>query len=919
MIAPGTQLGPYEISTPLGVGGMGEVYRARDTRLKREVALKILPQVFATDSDRLARFQREAEVLASLNHPNIAAIHGLEESNGIRALVMELVEGPTLADRIAQGPIPIDEALPIAKQIAEALEAAHEQGIIHRDLKPANIKLRPDGTVKVLDFGLAKALEPTMPRSIDATASPTITSPAVTGVGVLLGTAAYMSPEQARGKAIDKRSDIWAFGCVLYETITARQAFRGESVGDTLAAVLRGDPDWGALPVRTPDAIRRLLRGCLEKDRQQRFGDTSVVKFLLKEPASASHSQRSAGVRLWPPAAVVASLIVAAALVVAAYVYANRAVVVPNVTRTAIPMSGSTELTLSGNDRDIAITPDGSRVVYRGNGGTQIFLRALSALEPVPLGSVGQPRGLFASPDGQWIGYFDGVTILKKVPITGGPSITLGRVESSGPRGATWGPDGTIVFATLSTATGLFRISAGGGEPTLLTQPDHGRGEGDHVWPEFLPGGQQVLFTILSGALENAQVAVLDLRTGTKKVLLRGGSHAHYLSTGHLVYAAGGVLRAVAFDPNRLEVIGAPVQVIDGMMSVASGAGNFDVSGNGTLVFVSGDQTSAARRLVWIDRRGQETSLTVPPRLYQYPRISPDGTRIALDIRDQENDIWILDAARTTLTRFTFDPTLDRFPVWAPNGRRLLFSSDRAGAANVFAQAADGTGVIERLTNSPNDQFPTGVSPDGRRVLLREIRPLNLGSADLMVLNLSGPERAGPQLEAPTGSGERSTHDAEPLIRSSGALINNGTVSPDGRWLAYQSDESGRDEIYVRPFPDVDTGRWLVSSDGGRQPVWARSGRDLFYLTIGGGALTRVPVESGASWSSGSPSVLFKGPFYDGGGSAGAASYDISPDGQRFLMVKIGAGSGSERAAEPPNLIVVQQWLEELKRLVPSN
>ena len=522
---------------------MGEVYRARDTNLDRDVAIKVLPEAVASDPERLARFDREAKTLAALNHPNIAAIYGLERSSSMTALVMELVEGPTLADRIAQGAIPIDEALPIAKQIAEALEAAHEQGIIHRDLKPANIKVRPDGTVKVLDFGLAKALEPVSVDSTDATASPTITSPAMmTGVGVILGTAAYMAPEQARGKAVDKRSDIWAFGCVLYEMLTATRPFGGEDVTDTLANVLKSEPNWTALPTALSGSIRTLLRRCLTKDRKRRLDSATAARLEIDDtlamPALDVGAMAKGRPLAWRRAAMLTITALAIASVAGTTVWLATRPAVPSVVHTTVTTSGSTALSLDTDDRHVVITPDGARVVYRGV--NQLLVRALDELQPTALSGLGAPRGLFISPDGQWIGFVDATTI-KRVAITGGPPVTV-CVAVGNPRGAAWSADGTIIFATDALPTGLQRVPATGGEPTVLTKPARERGEGDHYWPEFLPGGSAVLFTIIpaNGAIENAQIAVLDLQSGTSKVLINGGSHAHYVSTGQLVYGVAG-------------------------------------------------------------------------------------------------------------------------------------------------------------------------------------------------------------------------------------------------------------------------------------------------------------------------------------------------------------------------------------------
>ena len=567
------RLGPYEIAAQIGVGGMGEVYRARDTKLQRDVAIKILPEAVAHDSERLARFDREARTLASLNHPNIGQIHGLEESDGIKALVMELVEGPTLADRIAQGPIPLDEALPIAKQIAEALEAAHEQGIIHRDLKPANVKVRPDGIVKVLDFGLAKALEPVSAGSTAATTSPTITSPAMmTRVGVILGTAAYMSPEQARGRPVDKRSDVWAFGCVLYEMLTGARAFAGDDVSDTLAAVLRGEPDWRVLPTETPASIRRLLRRCLEKDRKRRLSDAADARLEIEEALTTPMFETSAAPAPgWQGGWRRGALIAAAALAVGG-VAAGGAVwtairpAPARVTRTVIQTSGATALTINPRaSGSLAITPDGSRLVYTA--ASQLVVRRLDRFDSEALTGLGSPTQPFISPDGQWIGFFEGL-VVKKVAIGGGPAVTVFKDNNpSGSRGgATWGTDGTIVYAG-SIGDGLKRVAAaGGGEAEILTTPDRERGEVRHSWPSFLPGGRALLFTIFY-AVRGPGIAVLNLETGAKTVLL-SGLRARYLPSGHLVFGTENTLRAVAFDLERLTVAGEPVPVVSPVVAV---------------------------------------------------------------------------------------------------------------------------------------------------------------------------------------------------------------------------------------------------------------------------------------------------------------------------------------------------------------
>jgi serine/threonine-protein kinase len=898
MLTSGTKLGTYEVTSHIGSGGMGEVYQAHDSKLGRDVAIKVLPEQFARDPERLGRFQREAKLLASLNHPNIATIHGLEQSGNTHYLVMELVPGETLRDRIArEGPVPVEEALTIAKQIAEALEAAHEKPIIHRDLKPANVKVTPEGRVKVLDFGLAKAFAAES-SSEDVANSPTL-SMNPTMQGVIMGTAAYMSPEQARGKAVTKATDIFAFGAVLYELLIGKQAFPGDEVSDILAAVIRAEPDWTRLPAETPPSIRTLLRRCLRKDRHQRLQDAATLRIEIEDvlsgaaPAEATAPVALAQSPVWRRAMPVAIAVCLTAALAGSGVWLLTRPAPAPVVRTEIASSGASALSVQGIDRDVAISPDGSRIVYRGSG--RLLVRALDQTEPQALTGLGAPRGVFFSPDDQWVGFVDGTT-LKKVAITGGPAVTICSLGSA-PRGATWGPDGAILFATQNPSTGLLRVSEGGGEPAVLTKPNGESGETDHWWPEFLPGGEAVLFTIVTtGGTDNMQVAVLDLRTGVQKVVVRGGSQAHYVESGHLVYAAAGTLRAVRFDPKRLETAGTPVPVIPQVVTTGTGAADFDVARNGTLVYLPGAGNSQfrTRTLVWVDRQGREEAIKAPPRPYAYARLAPDGTRIALDIRDQEFDIWVWDLARETLTRLTFDPTTDRLPIWTPDSQRVIFGSDRAGASNLYWQAADNTGMVERLTESPNGQWPTGMSPDGTRLVFRE----ETSSWDLLALTLDKDRRAEPLVQGPMYS-ER-----------------NGEISPDGRWLAYDSNESGRFEIYVRPFPDVNSGRWQVSTTGGSRPLWARNGQELFYVAVDG-SLMRVAVESGPSWRAGTPAKLFDNTYAweIGGTGLTGRSYDISPDGRRFLAFKPVA---TDETGAPNNLIVVQSWFEELRRLAPA-
>ena len=899
----GRQVASYTIKAFLGAGAMGEVYRAWDTKLERDVAIKILPGAFINDPERLRRFEREARMLAALNHPHIEAIYGVENIDGNPALILELVEGPTIADRLVNAPLSLREALRIALQIADGLDAAHEKGIVHRDLKPANIKVAPGDVVKVLDFGLAKSLI----RPLDVAHVPTMT---VSGTheGVILGTAAYMSPEQARGLPVDKRTDIWSFGCVLYELLTGRTPFDGETVSHVLASVLTEEPDWSALPLSTPDAIRKLLRRCLEKEPRRRMDSAADVRLEIEDALGSRDRDESRPSRAETAivsrrfmrarmalAAAAAALIVSTG--VGAGVWLATRPPAPRVSELTIATTPATALFVNGVDRDVAITRDGSRVVYVGNGGTELFVRSLDTLEPVSLYKGGL-RGPFVSADGQSVGFFDNTNTLKKVAISGGPPVTVATLDGPS-RGAVWLPD-TIVFATFASGTGLQQVSASGGPVTVITRPDPTRGEADHVWPEALPGGRAVLFTIIpiTGGLDAAQIAIFDLQTHTQTVLIRGGSHAQYAASGHLVYAAGRTLRAVSFDPDTRTMRGTPVPVVPDVVTTggATGGGiDAVVAEDGTLAYVRATGGMGAERtLAWVDRGGRETAMQTPPRMYQYPRLSPDGSRVVAWANDLDNDLWMWDTARLALTRLTFSPTptVELYPVWTPDSRRLLFSSDRDGTRNLYMQSAEPTRSAERLTTSANLQDATAVTPDGTRLIFTETTPKTGG--DVLQVTVMG------------------AHTVTPLVQTS-ATERNGIVSPDGRWLAYEANDSGQLEIYVRPYPDVTSGRWQVSTGGGTQPLWSHDGRELFYVSPAN-ALMRVSVERGASWAGTTPATLLKdGSVTTLPGNPGR-SYDISPNGQRFLILK----PGNALNTPPPQLVVVEHFDALLKRLAPA-
>ncbi|MGH9254882.1 MAG: protein kinase domain-containing protein [Vicinamibacterales bacterium] len=965
-LSAGTRLGPYEIAAQIGEGGMGVVYRATDTNLGRQVALKVLPEAFAQDAERLARFEREARTLAALNHPNIAQIYGLEKSAGTTALVMELVEGPTLAERIQQvtshkaqgtghkaqgtsptyvgrvprredeharrgpagtvagpavsrgGPagIPLDEALAIARQIAEALEAAHEQGIIHRDLKPANVKVRDDSVVKVLDFGLAKLIDQGSGirdqglggAAADdvATYSPTL-SLAATRAGVILGTAAYMAPEQARGRPVDKRADIWAFGCVLYETLTGRRAFDGEDLTDTLAAVVRSEPKWDDLPDALSPSVGVFLRRCLHKDPKQRIGDIRDVRLALEgafETAAPQVAQSATAAQpVWrralPVAATALVTLVVAGLAVWSFWPPVESQVV---TRFGYELPLDQAFAPSGSPV-IAVSPDGRRIVYNTRGG--LYLRSMGAIDArlIPGTEDGVTDPFFA-PDGESIAFYQNGQ-MKRLSLSGGAAVVICAAEP--PFGASWGTDNSILFGQ---AKGIMRVSANGGTPGLVIPAREGeQAEG----LQLLPDGDSVLFSVTTASgtarWDAAHIVVQSLSTGERTVVLQGGNSARYVPTGHLLYALGDGLFAVAFDADRREVTGGPVSVVEGVArggnaAVGSSTAQYAVSDAGTLVYAPPDPAfgfgAAAgppTTLVWVDRDGREEPLAAPPRAYAYARLSPDGTRVALDVRDQERDIWIWDLRRQTMTRFTFDPESDILPVWTPDGRRLVWASQRAGRYNLYWQAADGTGAVERLTESPSPQRANGFTPDGRRLVFAQDAERQQGR-DLFLLPFEGERRATRLVQ--TMFDER-----------------NAEISPDGRWLAYESSESGQFQIYVRPFPDAEQGRWQVSTSGGVQPLWARSGQELFYLAPDG-TLMGVPVDAqgGASFAAGTPATLIAGAGYSAGIAAQfSRTYDVAPDGNRFLRIKSSTSAADDAR---PDLVVVQGWFEELRQRVPT-
>jgi serine/threonine protein kinase/Tol biopolymer transport system component len=895
-IAAGTKLGPYEILSAIGAGGMGEVYQAHDTKLARDVAIKVLPDAFAYDADRLARFQREAKMLASLNHPNIATIFGLEQSGGVTCLVMELVPGETLQERVKRdGPVPVEEALAIAKQIAEALEAAHEKSIIHRDLKPANVKVTPEGKVKVLDFGLAKAFAGDTSTE-DIGNSPTL-SMAATMQGVILGTAAYMSPEQARGKSVDKRTDIWAFGCVLYELVTGKQAFTGEDITEILAAVVKTEPDWAALPVSTPTKIRDLLRRCLHKDVNKRARDAGDARIEIEEALTAPPNSEpttaapARDIRALGRRTIVVGIgcLLLGALVTGLAVWHLKPSPLPQrVSRFSITLPQGQQLAGLESGPIVALSPDGTHLAYvaRQGGVAQIYLRAMDSLEAKPIPGNEGATNPFFSPDSQWLGFFaDGK--LKKVSVSGGAVLTLTPVGYPAYRGVSWGSQGTIVFTSTMSGV-LLEISDAGGTPRPLNTLDAKKGEISQSWPEFLPGAKAVLFDTSSGpgTIQEGQVSLYVPKTGERRDLLRGGMNPRYAPTGDLLYVQGGTLMATPFDVGRLAVTGGAVPIVEGVMqSGNTGAAQYSFSDNGALVYVSGEIEGARRRLVWVNRKGAEQPTAAPLRAYLFPQVSPDGKRVAVAIEELGSQVWIYDLGREALSRLTFERNWNGNPIWTPDSKRVTFGSGTP--QNLFWQAADGSGTSERLSTNEFPQLPSSWSPDGQTLAFFEVNPTT--RVDLWIFRLSD-RKAQPFLRTPS---------TESVPR----------FSPDGHWLAYMSDESGRREIYVRAYPGPG-GKWQISTEGGTEPVWNPNGRELFYRS--GDKMMAVDIAMQPSLSVGKPNMLFEGPYLPTTGTV--PNYDVSPDGQRFLMVKPPEQAG----VAPTQINVVLNWFEELKQKVPT-
>ena len=899
-LASGTRLGLYQILAPLGAGGMGEVYRAHDTKLGREVAIKVLPSGFPREPERLARFEREARLLASLNHPNVATLHGLEQSDDTHFLVMELVSGETLTEKISRGPIPIKEALPLFQQLAEALEEAHEKGIIHRDLKPANIKITDDGKVKVLDFGLAKAFSEEMPPA-DLSHSPTITRQG-TETGVVLGTAAYMSPEQARGKTLDKRTDIWSFGCVLYESLTGQAPFLGETVSDTMVRILEREPDWDALPDDTPPFIRLLLHRCLQKDAKDRLHDIADARIEIRDASSEPYRAISADEvppaarkQVWEkavPWAVAGLLAVVAALAFWSPWQASTPAGSTRRFATTLP-PGQTIPNLGSWGSTVALSADGSQLVYVAQEGNsrQLYRRAMDSFEAEPIPGTERALAPFLSPNGEWVCFYSRRE-LKKVSLRGGAPSGICRLNATTFRAGYWGPDDTIVYGHCTF--GLVKVPAAGGTPEQFTRVSAVEDEAGHVFPQLLPGGKAVLFTIWNSP-KDSQIAVRQLDTGEQRTVVKPGTYGRYVPTGHLVYAWDGELRAVPFDLETFEAVGLPVRVVDSVLMEGDPmAAHFSVSDNGTLVYVPGGRVGDEGTLVWVDHTGGVDPLPFPPGEFG-PRVSPDGRQVLVSRADETGagkHLWTYELERGVERRLTVEKGADYWPAWTLDGRRVVYNSGRGGKVVLFWKPVDGSGPEEPLVaESEYWKSPYSWSPDGTLAYQESETPGQ--GFDVWVLPTEGDGQA------------------RALIHSESNELHPA-FSPDGGWLAYATDESGRYEVCVRPYPGP--GAVIqVSIDGGWEPLWSPDGREIYYRRNWGDEVMAVRfIAEGPTPTVTKPQLLVDGRYKEGFWYG--RRYDLSPDGKRFLMVQ-----EREPPPAPTQYNIVLNWFEELIRLVPTD
>ena len=891
-LSPGDRLGPYEILCAIGAGGMGEVYRARDSRLGRDAALKVLPQVFARDAERMLRFEREAKVLASLNHPNISQLYGLEESNGVRALVMELVEGPTLAEQIKQGSLRIGEAMPLAKQIAEGLEYAHERGVIHRDLKPSNVKLTPDGQVKVLDFGLAKALEDESTEE-ELRNSPTL-SVASTRAGVLLGTAAYMSPEQARCKRVDRRTDIWAFGCVLYEMLSGLPAFAGETTSDILACVIRAEPDWSSLPASVPPRLRELLRRCLQKDPKQRLQAIGEVRVTMEEilagsPDVTTLTAAPVDARLKLRERIAWFSAVALLTIVAALLgigYFSRA---PKPVQTIISQIGppeNTKFVLAGlSAGPPAVSPDGNSLAFaaRSADGKQLlWVRSLDGATERALAGTEGATFPFWSFDSRSLAFFANGK-LYRIDTAGGPLLAL--CDAASGRGGAWGADDTILFALLSGP--IFRVPASGGAPQPVTKLTESLSQYSHRWPQFLPDARHFLFLGQATSSGDSTIYIGSLDGGEPKLLLRNESNAIYAPPGYLLFVRQGTLLGQRFDANKLQLTGdaLPLAGHDAVDS-AMAKGNFSVSENGILLYSGGAVSEA--RLLWFDRMGKQLAETARVDVYGFPRISPNGRKLAVSRASgaSTSSIWIFDLDRGTSSRLTFSAGRDELPVWSPDGKFIAFASTQGGKRHIYQQAADGTGNATLVVPGEGDEIFPSWSSDGRYLIFQSHSNQGNSPWEIWAEPLFG------------------DHKIFPVAQNPHFLRGTPTLSPGGKWLGYDSDESGRMEVYLTPFLRGG-GKWQVSPGGGGCARWRADGRELFYMSLDNKLMSVEISEQSSSVVIGKVQPLFQTNPVP---RAPECMYDITPDGQRFVVVTLALELGSQ----PETLVV--NWPTLLKK-----
>lgn len=897
-LSPGKSLADrYEIIRELGKGGMGEVYLAEDANLKRQVAIKVLPQKFALDKERLARFEREARLLASLNHPNIATIHGLEKSDGQQFLVMELVEGDTLAERINKSPIPLDEALEICHQISEGLESAHEKGIIHRDLKPANIKITPERKVKILDFGIAKAFQGE-PDETDSSNFAAITDE-MTRPGMILGTAAYMSPEQAKGKEAHKQTDIWAFGCILYECLTGKRAFGGETISETLASILKDELDTKALPSLTPWNITNLLHRCLAKDLKERLHDISDARIeivqAIREPQTFETPKYDAANKVgWKPALIlILAGLVIGAVIVGLLIRGLRPKMTPQqASRFSIVLPQDQKLTSLGR-HSVALSPDGKFLVYSAN--NQLYMRPLNQLQLISIqgtegisASVNEARNPIFSPDGKWVGYFADFT-LRKIPISGGMPIDLCEC-SRPPYGANWELDDTIVFG--QGEDGIWRVPASGGTPEVLIKVNSDKHEIAHG-PQMLPQGNYVLFTLSTSTVwDEAQIVVQSIESGDRKILIDKGTDARYVTTGHIVYAKAGAIWAVPFDVNRLELTGDKVLLpIRGVHQSTSGTGTaqFCFSPFGTFAYIPRSEAVSTRNLLWVDRTGKQELLTEQGGEYYRPRISPDGKRVVVEQSIGDNSsIWVYELNRKEPFRLTIDSSDSFWPVWMPDGERIIFSSHRRGDSGTLFLMSSTGGESQQLTESGFQYCPT-ISPDSKIIAFHD-KDL---PRDIWTVPVDGKQK--PQIFVQT-----EFDDSYPMF------------SPDGRWIAYQSNSPGMMQIFVKEYPNGIT-RQITSSGRNRYPVWSADGDELFFVNQSEDIPFRMMVaaietDPHLSWSD--PKMLFEGA---GVMLTDTRNYDIHPNGQRFLLV-----DEIDQEVDDQQINIIINWFDELKRLVPT-